>query len=148
MIRDYLNPILIYLLEAKGLPHPVREHRFDPERKWRFDLAWPDRMLAVEVEGGVHEGAGRGRGRCGSGGSVRGRHLRAEGFRGDMEKYNRAVVLGWRLLRTTPEGLYTEDMVAMIAAVLRIPAFVTATPADIAASGRSHNDLWSRGGSR
>lgn len=39
---------------ALGLPPPVLEYRFHPVRKWRIDLAWPDRLLAVEVEGAVH----------------------------------------------------------------------------------------------
>jgi hypothetical protein len=36
-------------LRMAGLPDPVEEYRFAPPRRWRFDLAWPERMLAVEV---------------------------------------------------------------------------------------------------
>jgi very-short-patch-repair endonuclease len=66
------------------LPTPVLEHRFHPERKWRFDLAWPDRKLAVEVEGGVY---------------ANGRHNRGKGYENDAVKYNQAQLLGWRVLR-------------------------------------------------
>jgi very-short-patch-repair endonuclease len=71
-------------IRAHKLPEPVREYRFAPDRKWRFDFAWPHRLLAVEVEGGVWSG---------------GRHTRGSGYVKDMEKYNRAAVLGWCVLR-------------------------------------------------
>ena len=73
-----------------GLPAPEREYRFGPERRWRFDFAWPSLRIAVEIEGGVW---------------IRGRHVRPVGYLGDLEKYNRAVVLGWRVLRYAPHQL-------------------------------------------
>jgi very-short-patch-repair endonuclease len=57
----------------------VREHRFDPTRRWRFDAAWPEAKLAVEIEGSGHRNVVK--------------------FRKDTEKYNTAVRLGWRILR-------------------------------------------------
>jgi len=42
-----------WLLVAPTYPEPVREYRFHPKRKWRFDFAWPDCQVAVEIEGGV-----------------------------------------------------------------------------------------------
>ena len=76
-----------YLLrQIERLPEPEREHRFHPERRWRFDLAWPRRRVAAEVEGGVW---------------VRGRHTRGAGFERDAEKYNAAALLGWCVLRFT-----------------------------------------------
>lgn len=71
-------------LRCAGLPAVAREHRFHPTRQWRFDFAWPDLKVAVEVEGGI---------------GINGRHTRPGGFRGDMEKYNAAVELGWVVLR-------------------------------------------------
>jgi very-short-patch-repair endonuclease len=72
---------------AFGIAPPVPEYRFHPVRKWRIDYAWPDRKLAVEIEGGVH---------------IRGRHVRPAGFTKDMEKYNALDEAGWRLLRYKP----------------------------------------------
>nr|DAJ25575.1 MAG TPA: restriction endonuclease [Caudoviricetes sp.] len=69
----------------------VKEHKFHPKRKWRFDYAIPEHKIALEVEGGVWTG---------------GRHVRAQGFLGDMEKYNTATLMGWRVFRTTPDDLY------------------------------------------
>lgn len=69
----------------------VKEYRFHPKRLWRFDYAIPEHKIALEVEGGVWTG---------------GRHIRAQGFLGDMEKYNTATLMGWRVFRTTPDDLY------------------------------------------
>ena len=78
---------LVTQLRLAGLPEPVPEHPFHPARKWRFDLAWPGLMLAVEYEGVVYGGAGR--------------HQRARGLADDCEKYAEALLLGWRVLRVT-----------------------------------------------
>ena len=69
----------------------VKEYHFHPTRKWRFDYAIPQHKIAVEVEGGVWTG---------------GRHVNPKGFLGDIEKYNTATLMGWRVFRTTPDDLY------------------------------------------
>lgn len=69
-----------------ALPEPVREYRFCPPRRWRFDFAWPVAQVAVEIEGGEFVG---------------GRHGRGVYMAKDCEKYNQATVMGWRLLRFT-----------------------------------------------
>jgi len=91
------------ICESVGLPIPVREHRFHPQRRWRFDYAWPEHRIAIEVEGGAW---------------TYGRHNRSKGFVNDMEKYNEAVLLGWRVLRYTPEqirgGKWVDDLAKLI----------------------------------
>lgn len=82
-----------------GLPAPVTEHRFEPERRWRFDYAWPEAKIALEVEGGIYTG---------------GRHTSSAGFVKDMAKYNRAAVLGWRVLRIEPKHLLTLATAQMV----------------------------------
>lgn len=77
---------MLLQIRAVGLPMPVEEFRFHPKRKFRFDLAWPDRKLAVEQEGGVYS---------------HGRHVRGKGFTADCVKYAEALCLGWRVLRVT-----------------------------------------------
>lgn len=69
-----------------GLPAYEREFRFAPERRWRFDFAWPSANVAVEVEGGTWSG---------------GRHTRGAGYAADCEKYNEAAVRGWTVIRAT-----------------------------------------------
>lgn len=78
---------LVRIVAWAQLPTPVTEHRFHPVRRWRFDLAWPDVKLAVEVEGGTWTG---------------GHHSYGKGFESDCEKYNEATLRGWRVLRVTP----------------------------------------------
>lgn len=66
----------------------VREFKFHPTRKWRFDLAHPGHWIAVEVEGGVWRG---------------GRHTSGVGFTADCEKYAEALIAGWAVLRVTTD---------------------------------------------
>jgi hypothetical protein len=98
-----MNAFFTKLLAANKLPLPVAEHRFHPARKWRFDYAWPDKLVALEVEGGAFTG---------------GRHTRGAGFVADMEKYNRAAVLGWKVLRVTPSALCKTGTIEMLKEVL------------------------------
>lgn len=81
---------LVGLCRAAGLPLPIPEYQFHPVRKWRFDYAFVLRQLAVEIEGGIW---------------TQGRHTRGKGFLADMAKYNAATLLGWRILRYTPDQL-------------------------------------------
>jgi very-short-patch-repair endonuclease len=78
---------------AVGLPVPQREYRFDAVRRWRFDFAFPEIKLAVEIDGGVW---------------TRGRHTRGAGYGGDMEKFNAATLAGWRVLHYTPQNILTN----------------------------------------
>ena len=72
----------------KVVPGWVAEYRFHPKRKWMYDFANPLYKIACEVEGGVF---------------VQGRHSRGVGMIKDMEKYNTGTVMGWQILRFTPD---------------------------------------------
>ncbi len=95
-------------LAPTGTAAYVVEYRFHPTRKWRFDVCWPAVKVAVELEGGTNTG---------------GRHVRPAGYEQDVEKYNQAVVLGWRLLRFTSQQLDDDPLgcVALVVAVLAQP---------------------------
>lgn len=95
--------LFIALCEQSGLPAPTPEHRFAAPRQWRFDYAWTDHRVALEVEGGVWTG---------------GRHVRGKGMIEDMEKYNAATLRNWRLLRVTPSQLCTAETIDMLRAAL------------------------------
>ncbi len=83
---------------------PIREYRFHPTRKWRFDFAWPDYKVAVEVEGVLWQGGG-------------GRHQRVQGFLRDAEKYEAATLLGWTVYRVP--GPWIDDRPDKVLTVIR-----------------------------
>jgi very-short-patch-repair endonuclease len=76
------------------LPYPEREFRFAPPRKWRFDFAWPDLMVAVEIDGGIWSG---------------GRHANPLGLIQQYDKQNAAQVRGWKVLRLSSQHLKNPD---------------------------------------
>lgn len=77
----------------------VKEYRFHPTRKWRFDYAIPALKIAVECDGGVWTG---------------GRHVSPQGYIRDMEKINEAQAAGWIVLRFTPQQLITQETITII----------------------------------
>lgn len=87
------------LCVAYGLPVPEAEYRFHPTRKWRFDWAFREHKVAVEQEGAIW---------------VNGRHTRGSGFVKDIEKYNAAAALGWRVLRGTPQQIASGDILPAV----------------------------------
>ena len=91
--------IFFILLKQEGLPEPHKEYRFHPNRKWRFDYCYPDKKIAIEIEGGVFS---------------QGRHVRSIGFLGDIDKYNEAVRRGWRLIRVIPTRLCNYEFIELI----------------------------------
>lgn len=82
------------------------EYKFHPTRRWRFDVAIPEYKIALEIEGGVW---------CG------GRHTSSAGFMRDMEKYNTATLMGWRLFRCTPETKFALSTINMLKEAMITP---------------------------
>lgn len=79
----------------------VREYQFHGERGWRLDFAWPERLVALEVEGW-------------------GRHQQREGYRKDCEKYSEAAILGWRVLRVVAWEMHqVEQWISLAERALR-----------------------------
>lgn len=89
------------LTQLVGLPDPATELLFHPKRKWRFDYAWEEQKLALEVHGGIHSG---------------GRHTRGKGFVEDRAKMNEATLLGWTVLEVTPEHIKSGQLRAWLLA--------------------------------
>ena len=94
--------MLVKILQ-KVLPGVTTEHRFHDTRHWRFDYAWLEQKVALEVEGGVY---------------TNGRHTRGAGFIADMEKYNAATLLGWQVYRCTPQQLLSGNILATLEAAI------------------------------
>ncbi len=89
------------LAQLVGLPDHATELVFHPKRRWRLDFAWPTRMIAVEIHGGIHSG---------------GRHTRGKGFVEDRAKMNEAALLGWTVLEVTPEHVKSGQLRAWLLA--------------------------------
>ena len=87
------------LAQLVGFPDPATELLFHPKRKWRFDYAWEEQKLALEVHGGIHSG---------------GRHTRGRGFVEDRAKMNEATLLGWTVLEVTPEHIKSGQLRAWL----------------------------------
>jgi very-short-patch-repair endonuclease len=111
-------------IRAYGLPEPVPEYRFHPERKWRLDFAWPDRKLAVEVEGGVWA-ADKGRPCQLCGERPKGAHGRGRGILRDIEKGNAAALLGWTLIRVTTRQVDRGEAVLIVRKALHVQEIET-----------------------
>lgn len=81
----------------------VAEYRFCSERRFRFDFACIEKKIAIEIEGGVF---------------TNGRHTRGTGYINDMEKYNLAQELGWKVFRYTPSQQFTSDAIDQVKRVI------------------------------
>lgn len=94
------NPaIVLSYFDMMDVPTPELEFRFHPERKWRFDFAWPDKKLALEVDGGIW---------------IRGGHNRGAQIKKDWEKRNAAAKDGWRILYVEPKDLCVSETAELI----------------------------------
>ena len=94
-------------LKLTGLPTPVREYRFSQltNRLWRFDFAWPELRIAVEIEGLTHYGKNA------DGSHKIGRHQTSAGFQGDLDKYNQAAIERWQVLRFSQHQVKSGDAI-------------------------------------
>ena len=90
-------------LRARPLPPWQREYQFEKARKWRFDFAWPQQMVAIECEGGTWSG---------------GAHTRGKHFESDCEKYNLAAMLGWAVGRFTLAMIKRGDAIEWLVKAL------------------------------
>ncbi len=88
--QQELTAKLDYYIRISVFPNPIKEYQFLPDRKFRFDYAWPAQRIALEIEGGIWVG---------------GRHINPQGFSKDIEKYNLAAINNWMLLRVTSDML-------------------------------------------
>ncbi len=96
------NPdIVIAYWRAAGIPEPITEYKFAIMlgRKWRMDYAWPERKLALEVQGGIF---------------IQGRHSRGAALLKEWEKLNTAAGIGWRFLYCQPSDLLKQPLVDQI----------------------------------
>ncbi len=81
----YIENQLALWCKSKGY-NLLSEHRFHPARKFRFDYAIEELMIAIEYEGLFSEKSG---------------HTTISGYNKDVVKYNLAAECGWTVIRFT-----------------------------------------------
>lgn len=82
--KEWIEKNLLYWCSAKGYT-VIEEYRFNPERKWRSDWYIPQLNCLLEFEGGVFQ--------------QNGGHNSVKDYTKDLNKYNSAIQLGFRLIR-------------------------------------------------
>lgn len=115
-VRKKASPEDLFAEQCRAyqLPRLERQHQFAKKaigRQWRFDFAFPEFHLAVEIEGLVVM-------RLAGELVVRGRHASIKGIKDDMEKYNTAALLGWTVLRFDQGAVKPEHAIHMTQRVL------------------------------
>lgn len=96
--EQFLNQCL-----AQGFPVPVRELVFCEGREWRFDFAWPDMLLAVEINGAVY---------------ARGRHARGRGLENDYRKLGEALALGWSVYQCSSGMVASGEAIETVGRIM------------------------------
>ncbi len=78
--------LTVWRAKYPDAPEPVPQYQFAKEigRKWAFDFCWPEKLVAVEIDGGEF---------------VSGGHNRGVQMKRDREKDREATKLGWKVLR-------------------------------------------------
>lgn len=91
-----------------GYDEPQTQFIFHETRKWRFDFAWPDQKVAVEIDGGIYQKQATG-------------HRSISGVEKDMEKSNAAQAAGWCVLRFHAKDLdkRPKQMIEEVALTIR-----------------------------
>jgi len=97
--KSALEAELALQIRALGLPEPVREYQAITGRKFRFDFAWLENRLLVEVNGGTY---------------TKGAHSTGQGIARDYEKANLATLDGWRVLMFDGKAVKSGEAVEVI----------------------------------
>ena len=101
---DYTPRLLGQIADA-GLPKPRTEYRFHAHRQWRFDLCWKERLVALEIEGGIWMQTETGRSKG---------HAHPKRFLQDLDKYNEAALYGWTVIRVTPAMIHDGRAIELL----------------------------------
>ena len=99
MSSSPLEDIFAFQLDSAGLPEPIREYQAIKGRKFRFDFAWLEQRLLVEVNVGTY---------------TQGAHSTGQGIARDYEKANLAVLQGWRVLSFDGKAIKSGEAVEVI----------------------------------
>ena len=110
---SYLEHSFEMWLQSEGITGFEREFTFAPPRKWRFDFAWRQQQVAVEIDGLRRSG---------------GSHQKIAGVLNDCEKYEAALAAGWIVYRvpgpwvaTKRRNVWRGKTMATLKKLLRAP---------------------------
>lgn len=90
-------------LDKIGIPY-VREYKFHPTRKWRFDFYIDQGKIAIEAQGGTW---------------VNGGHSRHSGYENDCRKFAEAAILGITVLAFTTDQIKSGEAADTIKRLLQ-----------------------------
>jgi hypothetical protein len=102
---SHLEDTLASHIKLLGLPEPKREFTAIPGRRFRWDFAWPQFRLLLEVQGGTWGKGGKGGASAHSGGVAASR---------DCEKGNLAVLAGWKTLNVTTDQIRKGEAIRFL----------------------------------
>ena len=99
-----LENLLAMQIKMAGLITPEREFKAVAGRRFRWDFAWPDQKLLVEVQGGIW---------------AKGGHSTGVGITRDAEKANLATLNGYRQITVTGNQIRTGQALRWIQEALK-----------------------------
>lgn len=98
-VNSDLEMMLLTRLEHAGLPLGQTQYPVVVGRQFKFDRAWPNQRVAVEVQGGLW---------------VAGAHSRGSGVERDCIKLSIAAAVGWRVLPISKAMIESGEAIALI----------------------------------
>jgi very-short-patch-repair endonuclease len=98
MSDSKLEDLFAFQLDSLGLTGYVREYSAIPGRKFRYDFAFVEKRLLVEINGGTYP---------------KGAHSTGQGIARDYEKANLAVLQGWRVLMFDGKAVKSGEAVSV-----------------------------------
>lgn len=105
--RSLLEVKVLRLFREAGLPKPVTQYRVQlgPRSRVEIDVAYPDALLAIEVDGFRF-------------------HSEPSAWQKDRSKRNALTKLGWRVIQITWEDITErpQEVVEMVRALLVLPS--------------------------
>ena len=87
---SHLEDEYLFQIRAAGIPLPRLQYQLVKDRKYRWDFAWPEMLLCVEINGGTWVKSG---------------HTTGKGLDRDAEKLNLAVLRGYH------QFVFTKEMI-------------------------------------
>jgi hypothetical protein len=106
-LENYETEYRFAAMEVGGTGKGVRARLVKAGLKdWRFDFAWPEYLIAIEIEGGQWSN---------------GRHQRGKGFEDDCEKYNAAAFYRWSVFRFTTNMVNDGRSMRFLESVFPVP---------------------------